>query len=823
MAKVNLIEALREGTKRLKEGRAGEAERIFRSVLRAFPGNRMALDGLRKARAGNPAGQGARAAAKTERKTPNRQEMEALRALYREGRYQQAADRARVLSRTYANSAALFELAGLSEKALQNSDAAIACYKRAIRLEPGRASLYNKLGNAFFQKGDMDRAIKCYTRALQIAPDTANFLFNIGRALEQRNEIEPAERAYRKALSIDPGNAKAIVALAEILARNGKRDAAIDIYGKALRAQPGNVNFLNNLGVLQRKAGDPDAAIKSYSAALEINPDIANVWNNLGNALRDKEKPAEAIRKFREAIRLEPDHVEAFANMARTIKSQGNYAGALTCARQVLQLDPTRVEAIYAVHFLGPKIARSRQAIDTVRTQFAEAIELLSAKPHRIENPVDEIACFGFDLAYHGKNDRAIMEAFARLYRKAAPVINHAVPAQKLGSGGDGGKIRVGIYSDFLFDHTIGHLYTGLVERLDRDRFEVVVFNSRHTKPSPVATRIRAAADRAILLPNDLKEGRGVIAGQALDVLFYPDIGMSPRSYFLSFARLAPVQAVSWGHPDTTGVDTLDYFISSDLIEAGDADEHYTERLIRLGRLPSFYEMDPAIAQGCAPLSPEEFSATGLAENATLYGCPQSLFKLHPDFDAVLGEIVERDRDAQIVLLEGKHPSWARTLRERWNETHPALNDHVVFLPRLPREEFVRLLGAFDVLLDTPHFGSGNTLYESMLHGKPYVTWPGPFMRGRIVAGAYRQMGIRDAPVAETLQGYAAVAVDWARDVPRQQRLKQQIQSRLQGGLYSDTAFVGELEAFFVEAVAAARQGQRLPIGWRPQHGGVKG
>ena len=52
-----------------------------------------------------------------------------------------------------------------------------------------------------------------------------------------------------------------------------------------------------------------------------------------------------------------------------------------------------------------------------------------------------------------------------------------------------------------------------------------------------------------------------------LDIIFYPEIGMSKTIYFLSFSRLATVQIVSWGHPETTGIDTIDYFFSSILLE----------------------------------------------------------------------------------------------------------------------------------------------------------------------------------------------------------------------------------------------------------------
>ena len=52
-----------------------------------------------------------------------------------------------------------------------------------------------------------------------------------------------------------------------------------------------------------------------------------------------------------------------------------------------------------------------------------------------------------------------------------------------------------------------------------------------------------------------------MIAGLKLHVLLYADICMEPFTYFLAFSRLAPVQAVTHGHPSTTGLPELDYFV----------------------------------------------------------------------------------------------------------------------------------------------------------------------------------------------------------------------------------------------------------------------
>ena len=57
---------------------------------------------------------------------------------------------------------------------------------------------------------------------------------------------------------------------------------------------------------------------------------------------------------------------------------------------------------------------------------------------------------------------------------------------------------------------------------------------------------------------------------------------MDELSLQLAAQRLAPVQCNSLGHPETSGLPTIDYFLSSDLMEPLDAARHYTERLVRL-------------------------------------------------------------------------------------------------------------------------------------------------------------------------------------------------------------------------------------------------
>ena len=174
----------------------------------------------------------------------------------------------------------------------------------------------------------------------------------------------------------------------------------------------------------------------------------------------------------------------------------------------------------------------------------------------------------------------------------------------------------------------------------------------------------------------------------SLDVLVYPELGMDPVSYFLAFSRIAPVQVAWWGHPDTTGIPTIDYFVSSD-IEVPGAEAHYSEQLFKLRGLGTHftrpaapeYSADAAAARLRARLrchgadavlsAAEESSLAGgavggagahsLSGGATpqlqpiqprVYLCVQSLFKLLPRFDRAITAILRRDPHALVVLVQ---------------------------------------------------------------------------------------------------------------------------------------------------------------------------
>jgi predicted O-linked N-acetylglucosamine transferase (SPINDLY family) len=265
---------------------------------------------------------------------------------------------------------------------------------------------------------------------------------------------------------------------------------------------------------------------------------------------------------------------------------------------------------------------------------------------------------------------------------------------------------------------------------------------------------------------------------------------MEPVTYTLALTRLAPVQCATWGHPVTSGIESVDYFISADALEPQGSEDQYTEKLVRLPHLAVYYYRPQAAGAASR-------ASFGLPDDATLYGCPQSLYKFHPEFDAILAGVLRGDPKGLLVLLKGNHPEWEQRLMQRFGQTMPDCVSRVRWIPRQDRAGYLNLMSCFDVSLDPIHFGGGNTSYEALALGVPIVTLPSGMLRGRLTYAMYKQMNLMDCAV-DSPQQYIETALRLGMDRDFRQQMSEKIRSA--GALiFENRACVDDLEAFFRE------------------------
>jgi len=704
--------------------------------------------------------------------------------------------------------------------AVQRGDEAAREIDAILAAKPDYAEAWANRALIALRTQKFEEAIAAAERAVAIKPHLAQvWQLLASLRMQHRHDLAGAIAALQKSLSIEPDDVARLADLGEFLRRAKRLDEALQVLQRAVSLDANSYAAWVNYGTALQEAERLDEAKAAYEKALAINPRSAEVANNLGAMAKDREDWEEALRYFEQALAVKPDHAEILSNKAAALAALERFDEAIRAFAEAIRLKPKAAEYRLASALLLPSIMDSPAAIAQWRARYQEGIAALHGELDDIRD-LSKVSPKFFYLAYHDADDRLIMESLCRLFRSKAPQLNYTAPHIAHWQMPQNRPIRIGFCSQFLCSHTIGKLYQGIIRGLDRQRFEVVLIYPPKAKRDAIRTALEQSADRVVALTGKLPQWQAQVAALEPDVFFYPDIGMSPATYFLAYARLAPVQVVSYGHPDTTGIDTLDYFLGGDPpLEATGAEAHYSERLIRCPRLPFCYQIFTV------PKNIPSRAELGLPETGTLYGCPQSLFKLHPDFDAVLAEIAAGDPKGHIVLIDGQVKAWNDRLRQRWLKTSPILNERVRFVPRCSLDKFMALLAHFDVVLDPIHFGSGNTLYESMAYGKPIVTWPGRFARGRFVAAAYQQMGLTDvAPIAPSIETYAATALAFGRDAERRRAFTERALAVASRELYGDVQTVRLFETVVIAALQAAARGEKLPSGWRvPQEAASTG
>jgi predicted O-linked N-acetylglucosamine transferase (SPINDLY family) len=277
-----------------------------------------------------------------------------------------------------------------------------------------------------------------------------------------------------------------------------------------------------------------------------------------------------------------------------------------------------------------------------------------------------------------------------------------------------------------------------------------------------VQQRIVGHSAQFFSLPiDDVAACATAIRSANVDVLIYPEVGIDLTTYFLTFARLAPVQVVWFGHPDTTGVHSVDYYVTSD-VEIPGAEHRYTEKLHRMRSLGTVFEDNFAQSAALQRDSPRTVllirarftESVHLPKGAHLYVVQAPLNHLHFSFDDVLRLILLKDRLGYVIMLNNQQPHdhWKRKFFERWSSHSVELETRVLFVVPRSDEELSEVLLAAHVLLD-PFPVTGEhflVLLHALSIGLPVITMPSSVLGGRMALALYNRMdyGMHNSPGA---------------------------------------------------------------------------
>jgi predicted O-linked N-acetylglucosamine transferase (SPINDLY family) len=558
-----------------------------------------------------------------------------------------------------------------------------------------------------------------------------------------------------------------------------------------------NRQFFDELSNKLFQEGRWQEAIIQYKRILEFQTGDAELYWRLSECFINLNFPDQACSTLQEGIQLYPTEGRLHFYLIVNLQRKGRIQEAISRANAAAHLLPNDYIFKILKNLILPIIYDTQAEISFHRQRFITGLQDLIQQtsletPEEQNNALGGIGSFtNFYLSYQAQNDIELQRQYGNLVHKimaanfqkwVAPL---SMPLLK-----ENHKIRIGYASTYLHSYSGTLWLTGWLRYCDRQSFEIYCYYTGNASDA-VTEEFQNYSDKFSHIPYNLEAVCEQIIADKLHILVFPEIGMDPPTMQLAGLRLAPVQCTAWGHPVTSGLPTIDYFLSSELMEPENAQEHYSEKLIRFPNIGVSYPK-PYI-----PPLIKTRSDFPLRDDAIIYLCCQAPFKYLPQYDWILVEIARRVPQSQFVFLRGG------LLQQRLSCAFAKVGlkseDYCLFLSIPERLDYLMINLLSDIYLDTLSWSGGNTTLEAIACNLPIVTCPGEFMRGRHSYSFLKMIDVTET-IAQTEVEYVEIAVRLGLEPAWRQEIAERMYER-HDRLYDDKTCVAGLEAFYKQVV----------------------
>lgn len=396
----------------------------------------------------------------------------------------------------------------------------------------------------------------------------------------------------------------------------------------------------------------------------------------------------------------------------------------------------------------------ARKQIETNLIYILDKSDMLLSNKNNKAIELNNIIYFNvgnFELSYQGIPSANIFKLRSEFFRKVCPELNYKIDTNYTNK-----KIKVLFHaSQLVRQHSVYKDRHQVIKHLSFDpRFDIYFSTFDELNQEVKYTYGNA---KHIQLTKTLATMRDTLTKMKLDIIVYCEIGMDIVSYFMAHMKLAKYQCNTWGHSDTSGIDTIDYFFSSKLYELDyeEAQTHYSEKLILQKSLCTSY-IDPASRHNIS-LFKNRYHF-GFSDECVIFFCAQSLFKFNPLFDEYIINILSNVPNSVIIILNNDKKE---KFIKRFNNKN--ITNKMHFFQGMLHFEFLNLMNISDIILDIFPFGGCNSSFEAFSLNKVIVTQPSIMINGRFTNGFYLKMGLGEY-ICNTKEEYINFAIKLAMD-----------------------------------------------------------
>lgn len=662
---------------------------------------------------------------------------------------------------------------------------------------------------ALHKSGDLIKAEEIYNQILKTQPDDLEVVHFLGIIAWQRRDFDRAMHLFEKVCSACPSNVLYHLEYAEVLQEYNMFKESLAVYQKAVSIDKENIATHSKIASLYIILNDLESAEKSLEMILQTKPDFPKAHNDLGFIYLRREEFKKAVGCFQQAIRLKNDFAEAYCYLGNAQCGMGDLSAAIASYKQAIKINPDFFEAYYNFGTCLIEANKFDQAIAC----FKSAILL---RPNDAQTIADSgLAKFATgDIVEAEKAFRLALEQGirpnARIFSNFLLCINYMpeyspaqlykehlefgkafnIPGSRSGrfvhNPGTDRKLRIGYVSADFCGHAISRFMVPVLQWHAKDLVETFCY-SNGARCDAVTGQFEALSDywRDIHRASD-EQAAEMIRADGIDILV--DLsGHTGKNRIPMFAQKpAPIQALYLGYPNTTGLSSMDYYITDAFVDPPGQEEFFTEKLVRLGKCFCCYEP--------AHVAPVVNVLPAYKRGFVTFGSLHTLSRLNNEVLDLWCQVLLAIPRSRLFIARNTLVGSAVQRLAAIFEKNGVSGDRIDMRSNPPSEGYLGWFHEIDIALDTFPWSGHTTACEALWMGVPVVTLCGDRHAGRMVAGILTNAGLEDW-VMHSREEYCRRAQQAAGDIENLGRLRSGLRSRMrESDLCNGKDFAIEIE-----------------------------
>jgi predicted O-linked N-acetylglucosamine transferase (SPINDLY family) len=558
---------------------------------------------------------------------------------------------------------------------------------------------------------------------------------------------------------------------------------------ESLALEPNNYVALYSLGVAKTYQGDLLQTLECFTILVNLYPNIGMGFAALGKCLQDLGRFEDALSIYDQAIQIDPSQSGVYHNKACLLQILARHKDALLTLIQATEINPLDTVAHEGQGILLSQFKEYERAalvflnLLNIDKGAPYALgQLMNAKMHICDwENYDAICAAIFEGVDQGQkvcNPLAFMaiSGSVELAKKCATIFGEHKFLPNLKPMNAGKKYahhkkRIGFISGDFREHPVGYLLIGVIEKFDRQKFELTGFFTGTKDGSVIYQRYAASFDHFF----NCAVKTDVEIAQLVDLLEI-DVLIDLSGYTADCRlgvlahRPAPIQMTYLGYPGTLGLPYVDYLIADQNIAPPVYAQSYTEKLLYLPQC--YLPRDASIKQ---PERMETRAQYGLPEEGFVFCCFNHNYKITPKIFEVWIKLLQEVKGSCLWLMDLNETAKQNLIAYASKSIDPS---RIIFAKRVPSiEEHLARYCLADLFLDTFPYNGHTTCSDALFSGLPVVTIRGESFASRVCSSLLSDLSLGELSGVSYDQ-YYEIALDLALNEEKRAALNKHLKQK---------------------------------------------